>query len=339
MFCKINNVKKSFLITLMAVCLLLSACKSKDGIFISTGLKEDELFKIGGSVCTIQEAELFLYTVRNQYESVYGKEIWNVSVDGQTLDMYIKDVVKQQLARIKCMYLFAKSEGIELEASQEQQIEAAANEYFAGLSQDEIEGLDMTIDDVRNVYREYLYAEKIYTSLTNSVNVEISDDDARIITIQYVRIAKNEENIDAKLEVAKKLKSQIDQGEDFMKLAVEHSDDNEYEIKVKRGDMPKEVESVIFELVNNEVSNVIQTSKSLYIVKCISDYNKEETAQNKIDLLKSAKEEAFNTKYEEYINTLPSEFNDELWNKISFSEKSVGTSQNFFEVYNKYFEN
>lgn len=338
MFFKIKHIKKSFLSILMVAC-ILSGCKSKDGIFISTGLKDDELFKIGGSVCTLQEAELFLYTVRNQYEAVYGKEIWNVAVDGEKLDMYIKDVVKQQLARIKCTYLFAKNEGIELEASEEQLIETAANEYYSALSQEEITGLNMSLDDVKNMYREYLYAEKIYTSLTNSVDVEISDDDARIITIQYIRIAKNEENLKDKLQLAQNIKSQISSGDDFAKLAVEHSNDDEYELKVKRGDMPSEVEDVIFELVNDEVSNVIQTSKSLYIVKCISDYNKEETAQNKLDLLKSAKEDAFNKKYDEYVTTLPSEFNDELWNKIDFSQESVGTSQNFFEVYNKYFEN
>ncbi len=336
---RMDKIKKNFIVIVMSICFIFSGCKSNDGIFISTGLKNDEMFKIGGSVCTVKEAELFLYTVRNQYEAVYGKDIWNVKVNDndQTMQEYVKDVVKQQLARIKCMYLLAKNKGIELEASEEQQIELAADEYYNALSDEEKTGLKMDIESVKEIYREYLYAEKIYEELTGSVNVEISDDDARIITIQYIRIEKNEQNKDDKLSAINTIATQVKDGGDFASLAVEHSDDDIYEKMVKRGDMPTQVDDEIFELVNNEVSKVIETSDSYYLAKCISDYNKDETAKNKIDLLRNAKEEAFNTEYDSYINTLPSEFNDDVWDKIDFTEESVGTSTNFFDVYNSHF--
>lgn len=336
---RMNNIKKSFIIIVMSICFIFSGCKSKDGIFISTGLKNDEMFKIGGSVCTVKEAELFLYTVRNQYEAVYGKDIWNVHVNGdkQTMQEYVKDVVKQQLARTKCMYLLAKNKGIELEASEEQQIELAANEYYESLTSEEKEGLLMDVESVKEMYREYLYAEKIYEELTGSVNVEISDDDARVITIQYIRIEKNEQNADEKHADISTIETQIKDGGDFAALAVEHSDDDVYEKTVKRGDMPTQVDEVIFELVNDEVSGIVETTDSYYLTKCISDYNKDETAKNKVDLLINAKEEAFNTEYDSYINTLPSEFNDDVWNAIDFTKESVGTSTNFFDVYNAHF--
>ena len=139
-------------------------------------------------ICKKEEFMVYLTNIQNQYESVYGTEIWNAEYEGVTFEENVKDTVLARIAQVKTMYLMAKAKGIELTEAELTQLETAAGEYYASLSDSEIELLGISKDTVYELYEEYAMAQKVYQWIIRDVNPEISNDEARIITVQHILI-------------------------------------------------------------------------------------------------------------------------------------------------------
>ena len=165
----------------------LSGC-GRTRVVFTTGLSDKEVFRIGDEVCTLPEMIVYLTNVQNEYEKVYGDRIWESSHNGVTLEDNIKDTVLERLTRIKTMYLLAKEQGVELTAEEEKKVEEAGGKYFASLSKEEVEALSVDEALICQMYREYALAEKVYKQIIRDINPEISDDEARRITVEQIVI-------------------------------------------------------------------------------------------------------------------------------------------------------
>ena len=94
----------SFLIKLpvmFCMLLMLGGCampftgKNIDQVVLTTGFRDDEVFRIGTAVCSEDEYMLYLTNTQNQYEQVYGSEIWSVASENTTLEDKIKNSINQ----------------------------------------------------------------------------------------------------------------------------------------------------------------------------------------------------------------------------------------------------
>ena len=47
----------------------------------------------------------------------------------------------------------------------------------------------MTQDLITKMYEEYALAEKVYQTIVENVNPEVSDDEARTITVDMIRVS------------------------------------------------------------------------------------------------------------------------------------------------------
>ena len=84
------------LVLILILGLIIKGCgKSNEGskMVFTKALTKDEVFRIGDEVCTAPEMRAFLATTQSEYERVYGVQIWNTSLDGVTLEEYVKDKV------------------------------------------------------------------------------------------------------------------------------------------------------------------------------------------------------------------------------------------------------
>lgn len=183
-------------VCVLTVCMLfgmsgLSGC-GRDGsgtrVVFTRGFDKDEVFRIGSESCRKRELMVYLTNIQNQYEQVYGKEIWNVTLDGVTMEDNVKETVLARIAQIKTMYLLAKERETELSETEQKNVEAAAREYFASLGEAEIKEMDVSLETMEKMYREYALADKVYHQIIQDVNPEISDDEARTITVQHILI-------------------------------------------------------------------------------------------------------------------------------------------------------
>lgn len=338
-----------------ALCLFgLTACGNGDGtkVVFTTGFGRNEVFRIEDEVCTRPEIMVYLTTVQNQYESVYGVEIWNTTLDGVTLEENVKETVLARIAQIKSMYLLAKDQGVTLDKSEEEKVKRAAEEYFTSLNETEIELIGISQGGVENMYREYALADKVYQQIIQDINPEISDDEARTITVQHIffsttmrdgagnRVDYPEEQKRVVYERASEVRELAVDGEhDFAELATQYSEDTTLTYSFGKGEMDVGFEEAAFNLETGEVSQVVETESGYHIIKCLNTFDREETDANKLEIVEERRREAFGQEYDTFVSTLVRSLNEGLWEELTLIHDSEVTTSNFFEVYTKYFPN
>lgn len=322
----------------------LTGCGSDSGIVFTTGLSGDQLFKIGSEVCTKPETMVYLTTFYNQYIDIYGDEIWDYDFEGVTLEAHVKEVVLSKLVQIKIMNLMAKEQSITLSEEEEEAMKKAAQTYYSMLADPLKEEEKLTLETAERVYEEYALAHKVYETITESAETEISDDEARTVTVQeiYLRNWKMEEGEKAPLtedetietlKTAKDLLTQLENGADFTSLAQQYSDDKQTEKAYARNVVEKNFEEILFSLDEGELRGVIETEDGYHIVRCLSTMDDEATQENKLVLIQQRKKAAFSAAYTEVAQNAYSEFREQLWEKIHMEETVHRTKGNFFEIY------
>lgn len=330
--------------------LALTACGDEEGgtkVVFTTGLGRDEVFRIGGSTCTAPEMMVYLTNTQNQYENVYGPEVWNISREGITLEENVKDTVLAKLAQIKTMYLLAQDRGLSLDDGENKRVNQAAEAYFNSLTEREKELMGVKISTIEQLYREYALADKVYRYIIQDVNPEISDDEARTITVQHILLrtaapegsdggegVPKQEVYERALEIRRMA---VEEGEDFLDLASRYSEDSVITYSFGKGEMDPAFEEAVFSLETDEVSQVIETEAGYHIIKCISTFDREQTDMNKLTIVEERRREVFGQEYDAFVQTLARQLNTELWDSMKLLHDEEVTTADFFDVYAEYF--
>ena len=338
---------------IVAVGILFSSCsKRKDGskVVFTKPLGRTDVFRIGDEICTTPEIMIFLTTTQLEYEKVYGEQIWGTSWEGVTLESHVKDKVLEKIAQIKSIYLLAKDKGIELDEQEQKFVAAAAKDYFGQLSADQKEDLAITEETVQKLYEEYALANKAYLEITKDVNPEISDDEARIITIQHILIRTSSKDAegnrvefstaqknDAYEEATKVWELATSGKKDFEELASRYSEDPVTTYSFGKGEMDPAIEAVAFQMETDQISTVVESESGYHVIKCINTFNSEETQENKKKILEKRRGEAFGREYDEFVNELTKKLNDDAWEDVKLTRGNHLPKVDFFEVYNKFF--
>lgn len=344
---KFKRIKKilAFLI-IISMAGILPACG--DGkVVLTTGFGTDELFRIGNERGTGTEFLLYLTNIANQYESVYGEELWSMPVNEQaTMLDNCKELALAQLSRLKAMYLLAKEHEVTLTEEEEAAAVAAAQKYLASLSDTEKEALGITKGEVvEELYCQKLLADKLYAYLIRDVNPEISDDEARIITVQHILLktytvdehGNRQELSDAECgklyEKAVEIHAAAVEGESFDALISKYSEDAKGTYSFGKGDMEETFEEAAYALATDEIAPIVRTSHGYHIIKCVSTLDREQTDLNKEKLLVSRKQEVFGDTYNQFVAQLNKQENAELFNSLTLPDSSVVDTAEFFSIY------
>lgn len=343
-----------FLLVFLLNLLFLQGCGKQEAdikVVLTTGFQKNEIFRIETMSCTLPEIMVFLTNAQNQYESMYGKEIWETDLNGVTLEENVKETVLAQLAQIKTMNLLAARHGVALEEEEQQLVKEAASAYFQSLNDVEKESMRVTEELIQSMYGEYALANKVYEYIIKDINPEISDDEARTITVQHILIKtyaldgtgkKIEFTESAKADAYGRaeqiLKLARDEESDFESLIMQYSEDEKGTYSFGKGEMEKSFEEAAFNLETGEISNIVETSYGYHIIKCISTFNREETDANKVKIVEKKRDEVFGQEYEVFVESLTRDLNEDLWESIEFIDNEEVTTSSFFDIYNQYFE-
>lgn len=339
---------------LCVVCCVLTvpSCGRGDGtrVVFTTGFGKDEVFRIEDESCKRDEIMVYLTTIQNQYESVYGEEIWNAALDGVTLEENVKETVLARIAQVKTMYLLAVEKGVELDEGEKALVQQAAQEYFASLSERERELLGVTEETIGKLYTEYALAEKVYAVLIEDINPEVSDDEARIITVQHIllrtytmdgagnRVSYSEKAKQATYEKACEIREMAVSGQyEFTELVSRYSEDPNTTYSFGKGELDESFETAAFLLETNEISRVVESESGYHIIKCLNTFDREETDANKVKIVEQRRKEAFGQEYDAFVATLARNLNQSLWDEIELIHDEEVTTDSFFAVYEKYF--
>ena len=313
----------------IAMLMCLGGCQiGNRQIVVSGSLSDKQVFKIGSATCGVKEAKVYLTNYQNIYGTAYGLNLWEHDFGDNSLTQYVKDITLEELTHVVCMDLLAESQEVSLSEEEKADVASAAKEYYASLSEDEIAYLAVTESDIAEYYAHYALAQKLYHSLTNGVNDEVSDDEARVIEIMQIYVTDETKAA----EVSSKLKN----GDDFASVANNYNQLSSIQVTVSRDELPAEVEKVAFDLDNGEISDEIPVDHGYYFIKCLNKYDEELTEANKSNIVEKREKEAFDDIYNEYVSGLSSYLNQNLWDELELDTDAAITTDSFFEVFEKY---
>lgn len=311
------------LITALSL-LLMTGCKK--GLPSISEVREVEGY-------SASEAMIFIATEKNRYENLYTDQIWTVQVDKD--EMSIQDFLLSQvqvfLKDMKTMNLLAQERGIRLDSKEQELISRLSEAYFSGLTRADLDYMKTTLEDVNHMYEEYHLANKVVNELTKDIDLEISDNEAKVIDIQRIELNSQEQA----REVYEMLQAE---GVDFAETAKAHSANTAIDSSIGRGELPQEYEEEVFGLAAGEISGIIRNGENFTIVKCINDYNVDATQERKDELSKERKSRAFRQIYNRFQLDNHVVFNDPIWKQLNFTDENNTTTTNFFELYQEYFK-
>lgn len=223
----------------LAMMASLSGCRfGKTSVVLNEELGKNEVFQIEDTVCTLPEAKVYLCNYQNIYGTSYGINLWEHETDDNSLEKYVKEITISELTRVICMDELAKQQEITLTEEEEKTAETAAKAYYDSLKEEEISYMEVSESILVEMYRDYALAQKLYASLTGSVNEEVSDDEARIMEAQQIYVTTRER--------AEAVQEALKEEKDFLSVAADYNEASKIEITFGRGDLPAEVEEAAF---------------------------------------------------------------------------------------------
>ena len=289
--------------------------KMNASVRISFGVHGNVVFRIEKEVCTKDEVTVLLLDKKKQYDELYGNEIWNKNIDDISAVDYLKNDVINRLAMYKCVKLMAEDKKIILSNSDKTKAERYAQEYIEQFTESDLSSLGITKSAVKSIFEEKILFEKVYDSLTTTVNREISVDEARVIKLQYIFVSAS---LPDAQNLINEYYTRVTAGENFEKLASDNNGTEGYECQLARGTVEEAFEDAAFNLNTDEISQVVKTAKGYYIIKCINDYEKVATENNKQTILNNRKNAIFDEIYKEFTATLYYEYNEKNIKDLNF---------------------
>lgn len=317
------NIKYTMkaLVLSAALSMWLGTTACSNGIPIVSEVKETQGY-------TDSQTMLIIATERNRYRQIYTDQIWQVQVseDGDTFQSYLLGEIQEFLRELKTMNLLADQEDITLTSQEKEQLRELADKYYASLTQEDRTYIGADKDDVYTMYEAYHRANKLVDELTRDVNLEISDSEAKVITVQEIKLSDGER--------AREVYGQVTaEGADFATIARTVSEDSTIDKSVGRSERSKSYEDPVFALEAGQISPVFEENGAWYIVKCINDYDEAATLERKQKLALQRKNLAFSQIYDAFAAEHIVEIRGSIWDDISLNDGADSTTTGFFEMY------
>lgn len=270
-------------------------------------------------------------TERNRYRDVYTDQIWQVSIDeeGTQFQTYLLGEIKSFLSELKTMKLLADEREIRLSGLEKEQLQELAADFYDSLTKEDKEYIGADKQDIYELYEDYHLANKLVDELTEQVDLEISDSEAKVITVQEI-VVSDEGRAEELHEQA------AAEGADFLALARQSSERQEIERSVGRGEESKEYEDDVFSLETGQISQVIHKDDAYVIVKCVNEYDEAATLARKEKLALARKNQAFRQIYDTFAAEHPVELQGGIWEKVSLASGEGSTTTGFFELYQEF---
>lgn len=308
-----------------------SGCQIGDEeVTISRGMADNEVFLIDGKACTLPVMKLLLMNNMNLHGESYGINLLqNEDLKVQKkFEQYVKKISMDEITRVYSMTALANAQGVELTDEQKELAQWAGEDCFKSLTEEQVSYLEITEEQVQDLYEKYALADKLYRVLVQDVNKEVSDDEARIMEIRQIYTTDEEQ--------AHKAVAELEEETEFSTVAANYNEAGEIMLTLQRGMLPKEAEDVAFSMENGEISDLVRTDQGYYIFCCDNKFDEEQTQIHKQDIIEQRRQEAFHSGYDPFIKTISSKLNESLWADISIREMEQFSYADFYVIYEKY---
>lgn len=303
----------------------LTGCSIKtDTPFIGHffGLKDNQVFKVGDLICTKPEYMIrILDTAKKTSKGLGGNVNWDNKVsEEKTLEDYVLDSTKEYITAKYAVSAMATANGISLTTDEQEKADSDAEKSYNALTSEEKEFTGAKEGDMKKLFTNLRLADKAYKEITDEVKTTISDEDARVCDVQYIRMSIKKSGLKKIKKKYKEIKEVVEgEYQKFDKEAKQYSEDENYDLTIKKNEAKSKLEKEAVNVTTGTCSKPIVDGDNVYLVYCVKGYDKKATAANKKALIDAKKKIYFDQKYADFLNSVERDFNSSAVKGIDLS--------------------
>lgn len=269
-----------------------------------------------------------------QLGTMFGNTMWTQDLMGEGTDMQTS-VKNQVTENIETLYLLEDHMAdykVEITEEELAKMDEAAEKFMSDNTQAAIRQIGATKEYVKEMLRLNTIQVKMRAEMDKEVDTEVSDEEAAQKTISYVQVnnhAKTDEDgntveytEDEKANLLTEVEAfAADAADDFSAAAetagytvtpYSYGDDEE--------NLAKEVRDAADKLKDGEISEVITTDDSYYVVRMDSTFDEAATETKKENIVQERKNDHYTEVCDGYKKDVKFEVNEDEWAKVKFDE-------------------
>ncbi len=329
---------KRRIVKIISICLMicmigsLCGCSGDDGgsekeLPTSEGFTNDVLMRVGGVDVSYAEANLYLLSMREEVETLYGPDIWDYvfTSDGKTYAELMKEQLLEKIKYIKLVCYMADEFEIRLDADDILNVNDYTQQYLAGVTEETAKKYGITEELIRSLYTDNVLAKKIYETITLNADTTYSETEVLRAKFDYIFLSKyytddeghqvpmTAEDMSALYRKAEGYLETAATKDDFYNYAKDVSDDTNVEKVVGRKDLPSKSREAAFALGKGQLSEIIEEADGLYIFYCVEPKDERATQEAEEAKIEELSREYFQTQYEKWETNIKIEINEALW--------------------------
>ena len=300
--------KAGTLILILSIALITSSCgnkKNKDEVS-----KEKLTYKAS-------QMELVIASQKNIVSSSYGDSIWSSSLpDGTSYSSAFYDDMYKFFEHMYILNQYAKANNIKLSSQDESSIDTWTDKLYEEVSKAGGAFNNISKQDIKDIYEEYVRAGLVIDNIIEAADTEVSQSEARIVRIASIRTDSHQDILSAQ--------ATISEGGNFVSVARQYTKDELVDKKISYSELSDALKAAIDNLTDGQVSDIIEDSGEYYIIKCISSFDEEATAENKKQLENKRVTEAVEKIYNDYGKKNELSIDKKLWDEIINDSTAIG---------------
>jgi len=314
---------KKILSILIAILLLgLSACGSST----DARLHRNELLAIDDSICTWAEAQMYILSQHTIYSQAYGEGIWAVKLAEGSFEKYVKDALLDYLKLLFLADLAAKKQAVQLSEAEKNAVRQAAASFMQALGEEAAVRTGITEEIAEAAYTRYAMAQIFYRQTVTDIPWEISDEEARVISLEIVEIDPRQG-----YGVVKEISELLQEGKTVSEALRGREGVSSRRENIHRGTYSEGLEAIAFSLKTDQWSPVITEDTTYYMLHCLSSFVEDDTAIYKAQMERAAREAGLDKALRTFAASAELLYNPDLWNSWSMSSYQTYPAVSFFD--------
>ena len=271
-----------------------------------------------------------------QFASVFGTGMWGQDMFNDGTDMQTS--VKKNVAEtVELFYLLEKHMAdykVEITDEELAAMDEAAKKFMEDNSKQAIRQIGATEEYVKEMLRLNTIQAKMRVEMDKEVDTKVSDEEAAQKAISYVNVSTasttdengetKEYTEDEKKELEQQMKDFQKSAEDDFTAAAENAGYTVSNYYYGEKDESYTFDDAVIEAANKlkegEVSKVISTDSSLYVVRMDSTFDEEKTEEKKETIVQQRKDDHYTEVCDGYKEGVAYELNEDEWSKVKFDE-------------------
>ena len=263
---------------------------------------------VGKQGVTYDEYLVYNWFLKNQYDSMLGTDVWNISVDDHTIGQTAIEDIVRLIIQIKVMNKEVSEQIKRYETAlkhadedEKEDIDYKADQYIATIPEDVQKANGITTETMHRIFEENLVARKMYDVVTGSTQVSIdaaTTQAAKVLLCYLPATDANREEVRAQAAgYAQELATY--QG-NFYSFVKEKTGSAPEEVILGSLDSRTNLAANVLALKKDATSGVIEESDGFYIAYCLKANTKNLNQAYVEQEVEKQQKDAFRTAYEKW---------------------------------------